>query len=101
MAATRFMAEPRRAAVDVVGGAAPVPPGRVDAPPVSDATAREGRGSGRFIKLLAFGFWATVAILVVSAAVAPGFAIFALLPVVGMPYLVFCWIAWTADRNVE
>ena len=42
------------------------------------------------------------AILIVSAAVVPGFAVLALLPLAGMPYLVFCWIAWTAaDHTVE
>jgi hypothetical protein len=47
------------------------------------------------------GFWLTLIGLVVSACVAPGLLVFGLLPLAGMPYLLFCWIAWTGDRDVE
>ena len=53
-----------------------------------------------FAKLVAIGFWGTLITLVVSAAVAPGFAILALLPLLGLPYLVFCFIALTGDTTV-
>jgi hypothetical protein len=92
--------EPQRTAVDVVVGAPPITRPGAERSPIQHV-AREKAGSGPFIKLLAVGFWATLAALIVSAAVAPGFAVLALLPLAGMPYLVFCWIAWTGDRNVE
>jgi hypothetical protein len=63
--------------------------------------ARRREGVGWFAKLVAIGFWGTLATLIVSAAVAPGFAVFALLPLAGLPYLLFCFIALTGDRNVE
>lgn len=62
--------------------------------------ARRREGVGWFAKLAAIGFWGTLATLIVSAAVAPGFAVFALLPLAGLPYLVFCFIALSGDRNV-
>jgi hypothetical protein len=49
-------------------------------------------------KLIAIAFWGTLATLVVSACVAPGFMVLALLPLLGMPYLVFCFIALGGDR---
>jgi hypothetical protein len=63
--------------------------------------AKPARGGvGLFAKLVAIGFWGTLITLIVSAAVAPGFAVFALLPLLGLPYLLFCFIALTGDRNV-
>jgi hypothetical protein len=61
---------------------------------------RKQRG-GALGTLIGIGFWATLITLVVSAAVAPGFAVLALLPLAGVPYFLFCWIALTSDRNVE
>jgi hypothetical protein len=63
--------------------------------------AGEREGIGWFAKLVAIGFWGTLATLIVSAAVVPGFIVLALLPLAGLPYLVFCFIALTGDRNVE
>jgi hypothetical protein len=93
--------KPQTTAVDVVADAPPITRPRADRSPIQQAAAREKAGSGLIIKLLAVGFWATLAALIVSAAVAPGFAVLALLPLAGMPYLVFCWIAWAGDRTVE
>jgi hypothetical protein len=69
----------------------------VDAKPMP----RQRSGIGLFAKIVAVGFWATLVTLVVSAAVAPGFMVLALLPLLGLPYLLFCFIALTSDRNVE
>jgi hypothetical protein len=66
---------------------------------VSD-TRRERDGFGFFAKLVAIGFWGTLITLIVSAATAPGFIVFAMLPLLGLPYLLFCFIALTGDRNV-
>jgi hypothetical protein len=52
-------------------------------------------------RLLAIGFWGSLAALVVSAAAVPGFAVLALLPLLGLPYLLFCVIALGGDREVE
>jgi hypothetical protein len=66
----------------------------------SPAESRARRG-GFLGWLVVVGFWATLVTLIVSACTAPGFAVLAMLPLAGMPYLVFCWIALTGDRNVE
>lgn len=73
-------------------------PSRVSPAP---ATERTRDGFGLVAKAVAVGFWGTLITLIVSAAVAPGFAILALLPLLGMPYLLFCFVALTGDRNVE
>lgn len=58
-------------------------------------------GVGRLATFVAVGFWGTLITLIISAATAPGFALLALLPLLGLPYLLFCFIALTGDRNVE
>jgi urea transporter len=68
--------------------------------PAVRATGPRG-GFGFVARAVAVGFWGTLITLIVSAAVAPGFAILALLPLLGMPYLLFCFVALTGDRNVE
>lgn len=75
----------------------------LDQPAAKAITAPRGRKHRRFSigAFLAIGFWATLIILIVSAATVPGFIVFALLPLAGMPYLLFCWIALTGDRDVE
>lgn len=65
------------------------------------APQRRRRGGGFLGWLIGAGFWMTLISLTISAAAAPGFIIFALLPIAGLPYLLFCWIAVTGDRNVE
>jgi hypothetical protein len=67
----------------------------------SRAEANSVDGFGLFSKGLAIGFWGMLVTLIVGAVTAPGFAVFALLPLAGMPYLLFCLIAWNGDRNVE
>ena len=49
-------------------------------------------------KLIAIGFWGALATLIVSACAAPGFMVLALLPLLGLPYLLFCFIALSGDR---
>jgi hypothetical protein len=70
--------------------------------PKAATVAPPRRQKGGFLGwLIGVGFWATLIILIVSAATAPGFMVLALLPLAGIPYLLFCWIALTGDRNVE
>jgi hypothetical protein len=49
-------------------------------------------------KLIASGLWGTLITLIVSACAAPGFMVLALLPLLGVPYLLFCFIALTGER---
>jgi hypothetical protein len=56
-------------------------------------------GVGRVAKLVATGFWGTLVSLVIGACAVPGFAVIALLPLLGLPYLLFCFIAVSGDRN--
>jgi hypothetical protein len=75
--------------------------GRVDAAAADADVAAPGRGFGLLAKLVAIGLWGTLAALILSAATVPGFVVLGLLPLAGFPYLVFCLIAWTGDRDVE
>lgn len=89
----------RAAAIETVARAAPVD-SRSSASGHAGSLERKQR-RGVLGTLIGVGFWATLITLIVSAAVAPGFAVLALLPLAGAPYLLFCWIALTSDRNVE
>ena len=50
---------------------------------------------------VAIGFCGTFLSMIVAAAAVVGFAVLFLLPLLGLGYLVFCFIALTGDRNVE
>ena len=69
--------------------------------PAPTTAVRDRGGVGRFAKLVAVGVWGTLVTLIVSAAAVPGFAVLALLPLLGLPYLLFCFIALAGDQNVE
>ena len=62
---------------------------------------REREPGRRFALIVAIGFWATFLSMMVAAAAAVGFALLFMLPLLGLGYLLFCFIALTGDRNVE
>ena len=55
----------------------------------------------RFASIVAIGFSGTLLSMIVAAAAAVGFALLFMLPLLGLGYLLFCFIALTGDRNVE
>ena len=70
------------------------------------ASARDERVSrrepGRRLAMtVAIGFWGTFLSMIVATAAVVGFALLFLLPLLGLGYLLFCFIAFTGDRNIE
>jgi hypothetical protein len=65
------------------------------------AVAPSGERGALLGKFVAVGFWATFVSLIVGAATSGALLAFALIPIIGMGYFVFCLIALTGDRNVE
>jgi hypothetical protein len=70
------------------------------------ASVRPKRGSQRepgrrFAMIVAIGFWETFLSMIVAAAAAVGFVLLFLLPLLGLGYLLFCFIALAGDRTVE
>lgn len=82
----------RAASVDLAFGTAPV---------AARGSAAEKRGIGLVATIVGVTFWGSLVALIVGAAAVPGFALLFLLPLLGLPYLLFCFIALNGDRNVE
>lgn len=74
---------------------------RARRPSTQPARNRQHEPGRLLVKLVAIGFWGTLVSLIVSAAAAVGFVLLFLLPLLGLGYLLFCFIALTGDRSVQ
>lgn len=81
--------------------ALPEPARAASAAAAPRAHRRERGGGGFLAKFVAIGFWGAFASMIVGAVASAGLLLLFAVPLLGLGYLVFCWIALTGDRNVE